>query len=388
MLIINTASAVLFTLFIPYFASAVTHPGLLHSNEDFERIKGYISSGAEPQLSGWKKLEKRANKDYQPAAAETVCRGASWCNPQNYPVLFRDAHSAYVNSVYWKLTGDAAFGDAAARTLDAWASELKVITGSSDKFLVAGLQGYQMANAAEVLRDYSGWKGLEATITMMQDVFLPMNEDFVRNHNGKSVEHYWANWGLANLCSMHAIGVLTDNDTAIQMAYDTFKQGPGMEALPNAIWEIHTEEGSGKELGQGQESGRDQGHSILNFALLGTLAQQAWNQGEDLFGLMNNRILAGSEYVSKYNVGEDVPYTPYRGATVIGADGRGGNRPIAELLIGHYEGVKGLNASWTQRYREQVLAAGGGAEGGGGDYGPNSGGYDQLGFGTILYRRS
>ncbi|PHH51984.1 hypothetical protein CFIMG_004021RA [Ceratocystis fimbriata CBS 114723] len=103
---------------------------------------------------------------------------------------------------------------------------------------------------------------------------------------------------------------------------------------------------------------------------------------------MNNRILAGSEYVSKYNVGEDVPYTAYRGATVIGADGRGGNRPIAELLIGHYEGVKGLNASWTQRYREQVLAAGDGAEGGGGDYGPNSGGYDQLGFGTILYRRS
>jgi hypothetical protein len=24
-------------------------------------------------------------------------------------------------------------------------------------------------------------------------------------------------------------------------------------------------------------------------------------------------------------------------------------------------------------------------EGGGGDYGPNSGGYDQLGYGTLLY---
>ena len=59
---------------------------------------------------------------------------------------------------------------------------------------------------------------------------------------------------------------------------------------------------------------------------------------------------------------------------------------MGELLYAHYSSLKGLNASWTGAYRDYVLDQSGGAEGGGGDYGTNSGGYDQLGFGTILYR--
>lgn len=66
-----------------------------------------------------------------------------------------------------------------------------------------------------------------------------------------------------------------------------------MGAIKNAIWFVHTEASSGKPLGQGQEAGRDQGHSLLDFAELGVLAQQAYNQGEDLFALNNNLILAG-----------------------------------------------------------------------------------------------
>ena len=91
----------------------------------------------------------------------------------------------------------------------------------------------------------------------------------------------------------------------------------------------------------------------------------------------------------KYNVGEDVPFSTYRdGTTTINASGRGGLRPMAELLYAHYNDVKDLNASWTGQYRDTVVADGDGAEGGGGDYGSASGGYDQLGFGTILFRRS
>lgn len=74
--------------------------------------------------------------------------------------------------------------------------------------------------------------------------------------------------------------------------------------------------------------------------------------------------------------------------TQISSSGRGSIRPIAELLYGHYDGVKTLNASWTKAYRDLVVQAGGGAEGGGGDYGSTSGGYDQLGFGTVLFRRN
>jgi hypothetical protein len=46
-----------------------------------------------------------------------------------------------------------------------------------------------------------------------------------------------------------------------------------------------------------------------------------------------------------------------------------------------------MNESCTRAYRDfvtQNLTAD--IEGGGGDYGPNSGGYDAFGHGTLLYR--
>lgn len=95
--------------------------------------------------------------------------------------------------------------------------------------------------------------------------------------------------------------------------------------------------------------------------------------------------------MAKYNVGQDVPYTTYDNSdnvnqTVISQSSRGTVRPFGELLYAHYSSYRTLNASWTKAYRDYVIQESGGAEGGGGDYGPNSGGYDQLGFGTILYR--
>lgn len=42
--------------------------------------------------------------------------------------------------------------------------------------------------------------------------------------------------------------------------------------------------------------------------------------------------------------------------------------------------LKGLKAPNVKAFAHKVQV-----EGGGGDYGPNSGGYDQLGYGTLLY---
>lgn len=85
-----------------------------------------------------------------------------------------------------------------------------------------------------------------------------------------------------------------------------------------------------------------------------------------------------------------MPYSTYNNSDVsqpvISNSSRGTIRPINELLYAHYSSLKGLNASWTGAYRDLVVDESGGAEGGGGDYGTTSGGYDQLGFGTILYR--
>ncbi|KAL2821009.1 chondroitin AC/alginate lyase [Aspergillus cavernicola] len=349
-------------------AAAITHPGLLHTEEDFTRIRSFISTETEPQLTGRTKLATHADASYTPSATETICRGTGHGETDN--------------------------GDAAAAILDAWSGTLVTVSGSSDRFLASGLYGYQMANAAEMLRGYDGWDGVDKVVEMLEGVFLPMKWIFSRIIMGlgliiiglmfvpypsiillllldvELIVYVYVQWDLCNIASLHAIGVLGDNQTAIDQAITYFKEGEGMGALNNAIWTLHEEEHSGKPLGQGQEAGRDQGHSVLDFSLLGVVAQQAYNQGEDLFALNENLILAGAEYVFKYNTNNSVPFTTYTNshgtATEISSSGRGGIRPVAELLYAHYHGIKGLNASWIGAYRDLVVEAGDGAEGGGG----------------------
>jgi len=60
--------------------------------------------------------------------------------------------------------------------------------------------------------------------------------------------------------------------------------------------------------------------------------------------------------------------------------GRGNIRPAWELLYNHYVVLKGLNAPYSSMYAEKLRP-----EGGGGNYGPNSGGFDQLGYGTLTF---
>ncbi|RSM14750.1 hypothetical protein CDV31_005332 [Fusarium ambrosium] len=372
-------------------SSTFAHPGLLHSEADFRRIKKFVDSGKAPWSTGWEKLVGRTNPDYQPRPQEIVVRGSTAELSENYVLLYRDLAAAYALAIRWKITQNATFADAAARIIDAWAATLTDIQGTSDKYLASGLYGYQFANVAEILRNYPGWNGLEAASEMLLRVFYPMNRRFLIEHNGRPVEHYWANWDLCNIATMMSIGVLADNRTIWDEAIEYFKHGEGNGAIEIAIWSMHTEEGTGKKLGQNQEAGRDQGHSTLDFALLGVIAQQAYNQGEDLFGYLENRILAGMEYVSKYNVGEDVPFTTYVNAihgtqTEISSAGRGSIRPIAELFVAHYGSIKRRDVKWTTVYRDLVLEKSGGAEGGGGNYESTSTGYDQLGFGTLLYR--
>jgi len=67
--------------------------------------------------------------------------------------------------------------------------------------------------------------------------------------------------------------------------------------------------------------------------------------------------------------------------TVIASGGRGDIRPSWELIYNHFQNVVGgISATYSGQYAANVRP-----EGGGGDYGSTSGGYDQLGFGTLTY---
>lgn len=368
----------------PGSALAMRHPGALNSDAEFLARAVGISQKVQPWTAVFDKLRANAHDrpDYMPRPVALVVRGAARGGPpENYGTLFNDAAAAYALALDWRLSGDTQRGAAAARILTAWGNTIQGIDGSSDKYLASGLYGYQLAVAAETLRGFSGWREADAQALKgaLLRVFAPMNQAFLTNHNGTPVDHYWANWDLANIASLMAIGVFTDRRDLYDQARDYYLHGAGNGSIGHAAWKVYP-----GGLAQWQESGRDQAHSMLGIGLAGTICEIAWQQGDDLFGADDNRLLAAARYVAKYNLGEDVPYTPYQDSLatqpVISAGGRGQVRPIWALIYGHYVGRQHLDAPEIAAIMRRD-----GIEGGGGDYGSTSGGFDQLGYGTLTF---
>ncbi|KAL6914880.1 hypothetical protein FSST1_012640 [Fusarium sambucinum] len=379
-------------LLIPFLSSlgcAFTHPGLLVSSSDIDRIQTKLAAKKEPWTASWEKLTSIpfSSVDYKNNAVDEVNRG------QNGEALWHDAAAAFNLALRWKVSGEEQFAEAASNILVAWADKLKVFSGGDDAYLTAGLQGYELANAVELLHDYKPFinDGRPKVLRLLTELFLPMNLDFLNQRLGSqhNVKHFFANWEQCNIASALAIAVVSENQTAWDFTIDYFKNGVGNGAINNGISNIVEEPGTGKPLGQGQESGRDQGHSGMNFQLLGAIGQQAWNQGEDLFAYNNSRILLGAEYFARYNLGNDVPFEPYTNGIVsfdvISEASRGAVRPAWELLYSHYVQIKDLDAPWTTAYLNNSLEYFGGFEGGAGSWGEGSGHYDGLGWGSLLY---
>ncbi|WP_369249973.1 alginate lyase family protein [Streptomyces sp. R41] len=363
-----------------------THPGMLHAYGELNRAKVRVAAGDDPWLSGWKRLTANSHSagTWTPNPQATIIRGGTG---ENYGILYNDIHAAYQNALRWKIAGTTANGDTAVKILNAWSAKLTTVIGNADRFLAAGIYGYQFANAAELMRGYSGFD-LARFKTMMLDVFYPLNNQFLTGHNDACITNYWANWDLCNMNSILAIGILCDDAAKYDQAVNYFKNGAGNGSIKHAIPFVYDSEG----LAQYQESGRDQGHTVMGMGQLGAFCEMAWSQGDDLYGYDSNRFMKAAQYVAKYNLGQDVPFTTYtwgtgqscaqQSQTVISSASRGQVRPVWDILYYHYARRRGLSVPYIQAMAESVRP-----EGGGGDYGSTSGGFDQLGFGTLMYAK-
>ncbi len=379
------------------------HPGLLHTQADFDRIKSKVDAGMSPWVEGWNALtlNSHASLSYTPRPVEKLVRGGNSReepDPDNYSRAMNDVAAAYQCAIRWKVSGDNAYADKAVEILNAWARTCKSLSGNSNIALGAGIYGYQFANAAEIMRDYEGWAeaDFDAFKQWMLDLFYPVSHAFLETHWGACDTHYWANWDLANIANVMSVGVLCDRPDLYKYAIDYLMDGVGNGNLQKTINFIHPKSNNDDmDLGQLQEMGRDQGHTLLVVGLLGVVCQSAYNQGEDLYAYDDNRVLKGAEYAAKYNFAKlNVPFEEYTRRyrdpwskcggvethTEVSAHGKGGKRPIWERLYHHYVVKKGIKARYlTMAARFHRV------EGGGGDYGPNSGGFDNLGFGTLMY---
>jgi hypothetical protein len=364
-------------------ARTFVHPGLLHTEEDFARMRTKVAAGEQPWLDGWNKLlgTGRSHLNNDPRPLQTVIRGGTG---SNYAQLYIDVARTYQLALRWQVSGDTAYADKAVAFLNAWSSTLTSITGNADRFLAAGIYGYQFANAAEIMRTYAGWAAadLERFQNMMLTVFYPLSHQFLVQHNDAEITNYWANWDQCNLAAILAIGVLCDREDLYNEAVTYYLTGRGNGSSSQAVPFVHP-----GYFGQWQESSRDQGHCTLGIGLAAVLCEMAWNQGDDLYGYDNNRFLAGAEYVAKSNLADasgNLYYTSMPFDTYVNKQGTGTGispaglpnlRPVWELVYNHYVNRRGLAAPFTAQMAAKMRPEGDGTNG------------DQLGVGTLAFSR-
>ncbi len=411
------------------------HPGGLHTQADFDRVKQQLADGNATVTAAYQKLTSAAyaQSSVQTYPVETIVRGGSG---ENYINAARGAAMAYQNALRWKIGGVEACAKAAVRILMAWCNTTKEVSGSSDQCLAVGLYGYQFAQAAELMRDYEGWSSedFHKFQQWMLTVWYPKAINFLRSRNGtwenagkwwQAPGHYWSNWGLCNVMCVISIGILCDdvfiyNQGMSYYKYDqvgTFTDprtsdpilNDGLtEFLGNLVVttsdmsneKLPTEEGEEIEvggyglLGQMNESGRDTGHSAMALGLAVDIAKVGWNQGDDLFSYMNHRLAAGIEYVAaqtqsvqglpwtNYHYGSNgYYYTDSRAWLMTGPALGAQTRPYWGTVIGMYEGVKGVKMPFSERaYQEMGIDEGG--------QGSTSGGYDHLGYSVLMNTRN
>ena len=420
------------------YTSTLQHPCMLHTEADFQFVKEKVDAGLQPWKNAYDHLcqSQHSQNTWTASPVEKLARldQKNWSDKypndwNNYTHLMRDAASAYQLALRWKISGDDSYAKAGVDILNAWAKKCTgYIVGSDGKFIdpnenLIAIQIHQLANAAEVLRTYKGWNEADFTKykAWMKDVFYPFATNFLSTHEGRACAlHYWLNWDLANMTAILSIGILNDDNFLINEAIQYFKYGIGSGNIVNGVPFVHQDPDSEELLGQCQESGRDQGHATLCVSLMGVVCQMAKNIGEDLFAYDNYRALAMCEYIAKYNYGttetgsasaswnlsnfkydvSSLPYTTYENCEggvwpsmsyeehKNGNETRGSVRPAWELFY-RYALDNNRPARYAKEWVELMRqnASRGNSDGGAGDYGPNSGGYDQLGFGTLMFAK-
>ena len=353
---------------------AFVHPGILHTMASLNHIYEVAQKKIMPEYGSYELL-----RDHPLASSQYKMNGPFAIISRDGPYAYTktkmeaDFSAAYLNALMWVATRDTAHAKASLAILEGYADSLKVIPSTNDAPLLAGLEGIKIVNAMEILRyTYLPISGgqvpaaqMEKINRMIRGVFLPVCEKFY-----DTIAYTNGNWGGIVTRMYLSAAIYFDDAGMYKKAVNFYYNGKDNGTIRNYI--------SGA-TGQIQESGRDQGHSQLGIGALATVCEITWNQGDDLYSALGNRLLHGFEYVAKYNLGhDDVPFETWKDVTgkysawtSISSVSRGRWIPIYEMVYNHYVLRKGLSMPYTEEVIKKIR--------------PEGYDRDQPAFGTLLF---
>lgn len=419
-----------------------THPGCMYSRSDLERMRAMVESRQEPYYSTFLKLKESGYSRFVERE-----RGTSIAEGKFNQTIGDDGRRAHDMALLWHITGDNTYADNVVKILN-WSS---YYTNTSSRGTAALDNGkiYLLIEAAELMRDYPGWaeEDKQRFKEMLvypgySDTEVPTSH-YSLNDDENDVTFYWniynfdasrfGNQGLFAARAMIAMGVFLDNEKIYDRAYryltgqshrsddlpyvagppvtsttpyplnsdnptagdntTSFMLGYKLNGRENTVEDYGYDEQLRYYIyanGQSQEACRDQDHAMVGTGLFVDIAEIAWNQGDNLYGELDNRILAGLEWAFRYNLSyienpadawepsgytrdeneaaenpelfyqvrsrsgrwESVaPSTKGRGDSFMG----GGNR---ECALAHYAVRAGLDRQrwqWTEKYRDYMI---------------------------------
>lgn len=340
------AALLLLTGVAVYAQRRFVHPGVLHTQQRLEQMRSLLERQDELALGSFELLKNHpgSQPNYQPEGPfDTISRDGRYSYTK--PMMERDFSAIYHNALMWGLTGRTEHAERSRTLLLAYAGTLKHIPDTNDAPLLVGLEGLKIIYATELLHHtYAGFSEADFGVVseMLRRYFIPVMERFYARKaytNG--------NWGPIVTKAYMAAAILWDDEAMYDRARAFY-----LHAEDNGTIEHYID----GETGQCQESGRDQGHVQLGLGALATVCEIAWQQGDDLYSALDNRLLTGFEYTARYNLGEEVPFRVWQDVTGkysdwnrISEHSRGYFKPIFEMAYNHYVNRMGLAMPYTER---------------------------------------
>lgn len=332
---------------------AFSHPGLSYSADDLLRMKQMIADKEEPAYATFEALKASGYSKLTNETFEDVTDIAEGKHNNTIGVDGRKAHDL---ALLYRLTDDNRYAEEALKHINCYNHLTNVSvrgTGPLD-----GGKVYLLIEAAELLRDYDGWKeeDKEAFKNMLVHPGYSRTE-YPSDHANmddalNDVTFYWniynldptrwGNQGLFAARGMMAMGIFLDNEAMYDRAlryvmaqtareddlpyHQGYPQRGALNSETDYLADYKFKWVNGGEQfisdaalpyyvyanGQCQEACRDQGHVMAGLGQLVDLAEMAWNQGDDLYGAFDNRILTGLEWALRYNLSaiEGEPWEP------------------------------------------------------------------------------
>lgn len=344
-----------------------SHPGITYTQGDIDRMKAMIEARQEPYYSTFLKLKE---SPYSSLTATVHNRGRQIKGGQFNGIIGMDGRRALDLALLWHLTDEEVYARKAVEYLNANSYYTNTSSGGTGPLDNGKI--YLLIEAAELMRDYSGWKTEDQQrfkdmlvypgYSHTEDLFTRYADCWNDDKNG--ITFYWniynfdaarfGNQGLFAARGMMAMGIYLDNEIMYDRAYRyllgkehraddlPYPSGPAITSKDP----IHTsatitdykllgrsddisDYGYDEQLqhyiypnGQCQEACRDQGHVLAGVHNYVAIAEMAWNQGDSLYSCLDNRILLGLEWNFRYNLSKVAAYddqkTPWEPTGVTG----------------------------------------------------------------------